>query len=524
MQVAGPLTTIGDLADSGQLVMVEESPVASVATGPVGQGVERPQRDVAYWRWLILISAVATLLRLRDLDGIGIWGDEVFEAREAVSLYRLDVVAALEGLIGHLTVLLALLATGADLQGLEPSDFDSFRDAGITPTSLRLAPAIIGSLTIPVIGALSRRFLGRRESLVLALLLAVAPWHLYWSQGGRFYAIQFLLYGIAFITYFEATERRSLRQLVVAMLFFVLAFNAQYTSFVLVAIIAGDWLIGRLAARPIRLDSRAYTVIGLAVACCLAMPLFLLLTVDSYSATHLDAPGNPPWHIAAAIVLFVHPVVVGTALVSASMERALPARKRVYLLLGAVVPIAVVAALSFRSFSGSRYGFVSLLPMLALTAVGVVHLYDLLAPKAGRLAAALPFLLVLGPLIVADVEYFGVNRGFRPQWATAADSVRAQYEPSEKVAVDLTHLGRYLLSDLGDGVVIGPDDIEEQDRGVWVLSTAVLSESLLETSVVEPGDLVQSFTTYYFLPRHRIDVWYIPSPTAPRAVPPAPDL
>lgn len=519
------LTSIQSLANGGRLVITEEEVDVVSDVSLDEPRAARQKADISYWVILGCIAVAGMVLRLWDLDGISIWGDEVFEGRESVSVYRLDIVAGLEGFVGHFASLLALLVSGANLQGLEPSDFGAFRDAGITSSSLRLAPAVIGSLTIPVVGIMTRRFLGRRESLVLALLLAVAPWHLYWSQGARFYAIQFLFYAIAFIWYFEATESGSSKRLALAMLFFVLAFNAQYTSFVLIPIIAADWLIGRLTDRPPRLDARSFAIIGIGVACAVAMPLFLLLQVDSYTANHFETRGSPPWHIAFGIIVLIHPVVVATAVVSASLRDTISSRKRVYLLLGGFLPILLMSAMSFRSFSGSRYGFVALFPMLALAAVGLVHLYDVLAPRVGRLVAVLPFLLVLGTYFIADADYYLFNRGFRPQWETAAEVVLAQHEPGEKVAMGLNQLGRYLLEeDLGEDVVIGLDTIEREDAGVWVITTSVDSQTLLDESVLGPSHWVQSFVTRYVLPRHRIDVWYVPSEADPRQTPPEPDL
>lgn len=253
------------------------------------------------------------------------------------------------------------------------------------------------------------------------------------------------------------------------------------------------------------------------------MPLFLYFNVDSYANAHFEQRGNPPWQIGFGIVLFIHPLVVLVAVVTATIRDALPARHRFYLLLGAILPIVIMSAMSFRSFSGSRYGFVSLFPMLALVAVGLVHAYDLLRPRVNRLVAAVPLVLVLGTLLISDVDFYTTNRGLRPRWDSAAALIRPQHVAGEKVAVQLPHLGAYLLDDLGDDVVIGIRDIEGEDGGVWVISPRLRAEGLLANSVLEPGDFVQTFTTHFYVPRHEIDVWYRPSPSEPRAVPPKPN-
>lgn len=42
-----------------------------------------------YWRWLGLNTAGGAALRFFDLGGISIWGDELFEGREALRLAQL---------------------------------------------------------------------------------------------------------------------------------------------------------------------------------------------------------------------------------------------------------------------------------------------------------------------------------------------------------------------------------------------------------------------------------------------------
>ncbi|MEM7516398.1 MAG: hypothetical protein AAF368_05700, partial [Planctomycetota bacterium] len=53
--------------------------------------------------------------------------------------------------------------------------------------ALRFLPALIGWLHLPVLWLLWRRPIGSLQAGAAALLLAVSPWHLYWSQNVRFY-------------------------------------------------------------------------------------------------------------------------------------------------------------------------------------------------------------------------------------------------------------------------------------------------------------------------------------------------
>ena len=93
-------------------------------------------------------------------------------------------------------------------------------------------------------------------------------------------------------------------------------------------------------------------------------------------------------------------------------------------------------------------------------------------------------IVVTGVLLVVTLDYYTVNRGFRPRWESAAALVESQHEAGEKIAIQLPHLGAYLLDDLGDDVVIGIGDIDGEDEGIWVIAPRLRSEGLLNDSVI----------------------------------------
>jgi len=60
---------------------------------------------------------------------------------------------------------------------------------GTSETALRLLSAMVGTLAIPLLYIVSRRLLDVRTSLTAALLLAMAPLHIWYSQEARSYAL-----------------------------------------------------------------------------------------------------------------------------------------------------------------------------------------------------------------------------------------------------------------------------------------------------------------------------------------------
>lgn len=78
----------------------------------------------------------------------------------------------------------------------------------------RVLSAITGTLTAVVLYALATRLLGRGAALVAALVLAVSPLHLWYSQEARMYAPSALLVALAalaLVGFAQATGRRARR-------------------------------------------------------------------------------------------------------------------------------------------------------------------------------------------------------------------------------------------------------------------------------------------------------------------------
>ena len=63
---------------------------------------------------------------------------------------------------------------------------------GLAPAALRLLSVIFGVLAVPVAYSVGKWLAGRRAGLVAALLLAINPFHVYYSQEIRMYGLMVL--------------------------------------------------------------------------------------------------------------------------------------------------------------------------------------------------------------------------------------------------------------------------------------------------------------------------------------------
>jgi hypothetical protein len=137
------------------------------------------QRSARHWPVILLITLLALGIRMAGLGSKGLWIDEadsVYFASQSFSdiLYRLcDPHPP-----GYYILLSGFLSLGR-------SEF-----------WVRLPSAIAGTLSIPLLYALSRelaavlaRWLDRRTGILACLLLAVAPLHVWYAQEARAYAL-----------------------------------------------------------------------------------------------------------------------------------------------------------------------------------------------------------------------------------------------------------------------------------------------------------------------------------------------
>lgn len=135
----------------------------------------------------ILVAGVATIvaaiLRLAFLDSQPLWYDE-----------RLQVAAASAPSLPELLLRVVSHSAAA------PVDYLGTRIA-LELGEPRLWAAAVGTATVPVLFLAGRRWYGAGVGAVAAVLLALAPFHVYYSGEARYYALSALVAVLALWTY-----------------------------------------------------------------------------------------------------------------------------------------------------------------------------------------------------------------------------------------------------------------------------------------------------------------------------------
>jgi len=126
------------------------------------------------WLCLGLILVLGTALRFYRLDHASLWGDEINVAVVSLGSIR----QALEGARSH--------------ESAPPLDYLVVRFlarcAGTSEFSLRFGAVAWGILSIALSFQLGRRLAGAWVGIGSALLLAVSPFHIWYSREAKFYA------------------------------------------------------------------------------------------------------------------------------------------------------------------------------------------------------------------------------------------------------------------------------------------------------------------------------------------------
>jgi len=147
---------------------------------------ETPDYEPLSPAFLLMATALAALLRLTALTGQSLWVDEVMSwqlVRPDAGLVFLEQIRDnIQGPL-HLAILWPLLR-------LADTEF-----------VLRLPSAVAGILAIPAFGHVAAKLVPPRAARLAVLLLAINPFHLWYSQEARGYALV-VLCGVVMVGFF----------------------------------------------------------------------------------------------------------------------------------------------------------------------------------------------------------------------------------------------------------------------------------------------------------------------------------
>jgi hypothetical protein len=319
-----------------------------------------------------------------------------------------------------------------DLLGGAPDEF-----------SLRLLPALIGWLVIPLTWWTFEPFAGSRRAAAAALLVASSSWHVYWSQNARFYTMaQFVsLAGAAFVLRGVWRGRASLAAAGLACAGGAALLHPS-AALMLPALALAPWLLKAIGS-PV---SRATTRPALAMAVLLVIGLFLRLdwVRTTWQTYQLHKGQSNPAHFVLTCGFYFTPLWLTSALIG--FVAAIRQRDEFHLFAACVAVLVIAAALAMSMLAriSAQYVFV-VLPWIAILACAPLESVLAQASRRSAFAAAWLCLLAL-PTLVSTALYFTVRKGERPQWREAYEFVWNQREPNDLVLGMAATVGEFYLA------------------------------------------------------------------------------
>lgn len=365
--------------------------------------------------WLAGIAAVGLVLRLIGLQHWGFWVDEAHTYRDAVSPFDTFETQNRSRYPLSFYLLRVLLE-------LMPNDSEGW---------VRLPFAFFGAITIPIMGFLMTPVAGARAALVAAGLLAINPWHIYWSQNARFYSLTSLLAVVAVGLVYQGVVLRRASRVAWGVTAALLGGLSHLPVFALLPALLAGWWLGR-EREHVGPDRRLAIVCGVTVLCVLVFPWMLprLPGLDIF----IKAKGEASLlHLFQTSAYYFRIPLILTSLVGAWFLWRQNRMSASVLAAWVVIPALVLVAAGTVVKTTSRYVFFAQPAVLLLCGVAVVRIWDVLMkalePGGGRgrmLVAGLLPALLLADSLAADYLYFAQEHGDRPRWGEAARLVERE--------------------------------------------------------------------------------------------------
>lgn len=420
------------------------------------------QLEIGLLAGIVLVAAV---LRFYKLGEWSFWIDEIYTLNRVQAHYSSLATAWYYLPPNTNWVPVSLLLTAGV--------FESF---GIDEWSARLAPALLGIVTVPLLFVPIRRYFGVRTALLFALLLALAPWHLQWSQNARFYTALVLFYNLALFSLYWGLEEDRPAAILLGFAFLYLALSERILGFFLIPVIASYvlclWLLP--FARPAGWRRRNLLLLALPVLAGLLIEGLSRLTAGGsrFFGDFGGFVGNPidsPVRILILIFFAIGLPLVAVAPFSASWLLRQRSRAGLLVAIGATVPVIMLLALSPSLFVVERYALITLPAWLLLAAVALERLAAWLTQQGRWLALALAAIFVADAL-GAYLMYYQLNNGNRPDWRGAFHYVESQKAAEDLIVAPWPEIGHYYLGEEHEILSLNeivPAELESGDRRVW---------------------------------------------------------
>ncbi|HEX6383879.1 MAG TPA: glycosyltransferase family 39 protein [Anaerolineae bacterium] len=378
----------------------------------------------------------------------------------------------------------------------------SIQSFGTSEWSMRLAPALIGLISVPVLYFLVRKLFDQHVALIAVLLLAISPWHVYWSQNARFYTMLFLLYTGAVVTFFWGLEHFKHRLLLVSLVLLGLALMERLLAAFLVPIVGSYVLLVRalwFKKHAFFRSKKLLLAIALPVLIFGVYELFNLMEGESRVLSFVTKfVGNPNKSPARFLASFIYRVGLPTLCLGTVGGLYLIARRKpigLYLLLAAIMPPLLLTLAAPFVFTADRYAFVALPGWIILSAVTIKTLFAESTRYGQILVLAVP-LIALSDAFVQNALYYTYQNGGRHDWKSAYAFIGTHQRESDVVIAARPLIGEYYLRRTVEGIHnVDTQAVRRSNQRTWFLVNEDVDPDVQQW-IDDRSELIQDLDVY----------------------------
>jgi len=417
------------------------------------------------------VTLVAAALRMYRLGDWSFWVDEMFTLLDISGNSKLGRYHGMTYPLSYILI-----------------EF-SINRFGESEWSARLVPALVGIATPAMVYLLARKLFGELPSIIGASIIAISPWHLYWSQMARFYTMTLFFSAFMLVLYRGMEENRK-GYVVSAGILMALAAASHYSALLILGAIAV--YVGLIFL----LRWQKPAGINFINAIIFLSPLIIgglfvgkkaLSLLSNYFAgyptgTHIANPIKAAGYVVFSIGYRLEFVIA--ALMAIGVVIGLAQRSRGALILSSVVavPALFLVIAGIMSHAENRYAFVILPAAVLLAGNALTAVIQIVKEKNRLLAYSIPVIIAL-PLLQHDAVYFSpVSNGERWNYKAAANYLRTHAKSGDKVYSSMWMPLSYYLDDTSlvvQDLDVGKDTADLPDSRAWlVMEDATRGESV----------------------------------------------
>jgi uncharacterized membrane protein len=394
---------------------------------------------------LVAIMLLAAILRFYKIGEWGFWIDEIYTINRAV------------GDLGSIWVPLSTRLINIPLSIL-----------GIDEFSARLVPGILGILTIPILFFPVRKLTDGTTALLFAFLLALSPWHIYWSQNARFYIALMLFYTLAGICLFLWLESENPWYIVFSMVLIGLAMRENETTLfiypVFILYIIALYILPVERPAGLRWQNLVLFFIPMLIA-----GLLVVYSTESLSGffTKILGHRHNPVRVFLSVIYDVGLPLFLLAIFSGIYLLILKSRLGLFLLISTLLPLLILVIIAPFAQAFSRYVFQTLPFWIILGVIAVKAIIDSASGYGKFLALGIALLLVADSFS-QDVLYFDFQNGNREDFKGAFEIVAQNKQPEDLIVSGWPEIGTYYLDEpVTSSFEVKVKDVASTDHRVW---------------------------------------------------------